>query len=121
MTTFGYAGKVARVNLSSGTTAESPTSDYADRFLGGRGIAAKIYWDEVPPDAKAMDADNNLVFATGPLAGLPVLGGSRWEVCGKSPIPIPEQLLFANVGGSPTRDAASTRISPRPAENRATA
>ncbi|GAI48516.1 unnamed protein product, partial [marine sediment metagenome] len=44
----GYAGKILKVDLSRGNTSELPTSDYADRFLGGRGIAAKIYWDEVP-------------------------------------------------------------------------
>ena len=47
-----------------------PTMDYADRFIGGRGIAAKIYWDEVSPEVSAFDPENRLIFATGPLAGL---------------------------------------------------
>ena len=51
------------------------TMDYADRFLGGRGIAAKIYWDEVPPEVKAFDSENRLIFATGPLAGLKGVSG----------------------------------------------
>ena len=83
MATFGYAGKILRLDLSSGSTAEVSTLDYADRFLGGRGIAAKIYWDEVPPAINAFDPENRLVFVTGPLAGVPGLnGGSRWQVCG---------------------------------------
>ena len=77
MATFGYAGKILRADLSSGSITEVSTQDYAERFLGGRGIAAKIYWDEVPPEAGAFDAENRLVFVTGPLAGLPALGGSR--------------------------------------------
>jgi len=44
-----------------------PTSDYADGFIGGRGIAAKIYWDEVPPEAKAFDPENMIMFVTGPI------------------------------------------------------
>ena len=40
---FGYAGKILKVDLSSASMSDVPTSDYADRFIGGRGIAAKIY------------------------------------------------------------------------------
>jgi len=67
---FGYAGKILRVDLSSQSATDSPTSDYSDRFLGGRGMAAKIYWDEVSPQAGAFDSENELLFVTGPLAGL---------------------------------------------------
>ncbi len=97
---YGYAGKLLRVDLSRRDIGESLTSDYADRFLGGRGIAAKIYWDEVPPETKAFDAENKLIFITGPLAGFTGLAGSRWQICGKSPINIPETFSYANLGGS---------------------
>ena len=66
----GYMGKILRVDLSSGTVTHIPTMEYADRFLGGRGIAAKIYWDEVPPEVGAYDPENRLIIATGPLTGL---------------------------------------------------
>ena len=99
MSEFGYAGKILRVDLSLGTVGETSTMEYAD-FLGGRGIAAKIYWDEVSPDVDAADAENRLVFATGPLAGLHVLGTSRWTVCGKSPHSTPEHFSYSNLGGT---------------------
>jgi aldehyde:ferredoxin oxidoreductase len=67
METYGCAGKTLRVDLSSRRTNELPTSDYADRFVGGRGIASKLYWDNVPPDAGALDPENALILATGPL------------------------------------------------------
>ena len=95
--TGGYAGKILRVNLSSGKITETPTSDYADRFLGGRGIAAKVYWDEVPPGAKALDEENAVILATGPIGGVPVFAGSRWTVCGK--IPSVERFSYGNFGG----------------------
>ena len=61
-------------------------------------MAAKIYWDEVPPEVNAFDAENRLIFATGPLGGLPVLSSSRWTVCGKSPT-TPEQFSYGSFGG----------------------
>jgi len=96
---FGYAGKILRLDLSSGKTTESSTLDYSDRFLGGRGLAAKIYWDEVPPTVGAFDEENSLIFVTGPFGGLPVLGGSRWQVCGKSPVATPHHFTYGNFGG----------------------
>ena len=97
--TFGYTGNILRIDVSSGRVSTVPTSDYSERFVGGRGIAAKIYWDEVLPDIKALDADNRLIFLTGPLAGVKGVAGSRWEICGKSPACYPEQFCSCNLGG----------------------
>jgi len=99
MEALGYAGRILRLDLSSRHIDEVHTSEYADRFLGGRGIATKLYWDEVPPETGALDPDNALIFSTGPLAGIPVIGGSRWYVCGKSPATSPEHLSYCNLGG----------------------
>jgi aldehyde:ferredoxin oxidoreductase len=94
---YGYAGKILKVDLSSGSIIHMPTSDYADLFLGGRGIAAKIYWDEVPPKIDASDPENRLIFMTGPLCGVPGFA-SRFQVCGKSIAT--NQFSFCNLGGS---------------------
>jgi len=99
MSTFGYAGKILTVDLSSGSASPLSTLDYADRFLGGQGIAEKLYWDEVSPQASAFDAENALIFATGPLGGIPVFGGSRWQVSGKSAAPSPQHFCNCNLGG----------------------
>ena len=58
----GYAGNILRVGLSTGDVNKVPTAGCEELFLGGRGIAAKIYWDEVPPDTKAFDPENRLIF-----------------------------------------------------------
>jgi len=97
---FGYAGKILKVDLSSARVSDVPTSDYADRFIGGRGIAAKIYWDEVPPEAKAFDPENRLMFMTGPLSGYPGVAGSISQICGKSAATNPEQFFYTSMGGS---------------------
>ena len=98
MTTYGYAGKILRADLSSRRVSTVSTLDYSGRFLGGRGIAAKIYWDEVPPEAGPFDAENKLIIITGPLCGVPAVGGSRWEVCGKGPT-TPPLFSYGNLGG----------------------
>jgi len=97
---FGYAGKILKVDLSSGKIGYLPTSDYADRFIGGRGIAAKIYWDEVPPKTKAFDPENRIMFMTGPMCGYPGIAGSISQICGKSAFTVPEQFFYTSMGGS---------------------
>ncbi len=99
MGTPGYAGRILRMDLSSQRVDELATSDYAGNFCGGRGFAARLYLDAARPEASALDPGNLLVFATGPLAGVPVIGGSRWQVCGKSPCTKPHHFSYSNLGG----------------------
>ncbi|MFR4803888.1 MAG: aldehyde ferredoxin oxidoreductase N-terminal domain-containing protein [Eggerthellaceae bacterium] len=44
---FGWAGKIARVNLSTGVISTESTDPYK-QYIGGMGIANKIMYDEVP-------------------------------------------------------------------------
>ena len=62
---FGWVGKILIVDLSSGVISTIPTSDYVPQWIGGRALAAKLYWDEVAPDCGALDPENSLIFATG--------------------------------------------------------
>lgn len=94
----GYAGKILRVDLSSGEVKTTASEEYTDRFLGGRGAAVKIHWDEVPENVKPYDPENRLVLMTGPVCGVPGLSGSRWQVSGKSPVL--NQFSYCNLGGS---------------------
>jgi aldehyde:ferredoxin oxidoreductase len=82
----GYYGKIARVDLTTGTSRMEPLSEGDCRlFLGGSGLAAKIIADEVPPAADPLGPGNKLVFATGPLNMINIPGAGRWEVCAISP------------------------------------
>lgn len=100
MTEFGYAGKILKIDLSLGKTDILYTAEYSERFLGGRGIGAKIYWDEVSPETGALEEGNCLVCITGPLAGFTRFAGCRWQICGKSPLTKPGYFSYANFGGS---------------------
>jgi hypothetical protein len=90
MPDFGYAGEILKIDLSDGKTTKLRTADYADKYLGGRGIAARLYLDMVPPHVKAFAPENHLIFMTGPVAGFPRFAGCRTQICGKSPQMNPE-------------------------------
>jgi len=96
---YGWCGKILRVDLSDSSVTELDTMAYADRFLGGRGIATKIYWDEVDPDVDAFDPENLFILMNGPLTATGAQGASRFQVVGKSPMTYPERFCYGNLGG----------------------
>jgi len=98
-TLCGWAGKILQVDLSNGSTSRIPTNDYASRFIGGRGIGSRLYWEQINNEIKALDPGNHLFFMNGPLAGTQAPAASRWIVLGKSPMAFPEQYAFGNLGG----------------------
>ena len=100
MAGYGYAGEILRVDLATQKTSRLETAPYADRFLGGKGIAAKLYWDMVPPQAKAFDPENCLICVNGPIAGFSRFASNRWLACGKSAAGEPEAFSYGNLGGS---------------------
>ncbi len=95
---YGYTGKILRINLStSAVTTEDLSEDLAKKFIGGRGLATKIYSDEVSPDVDAFSPDNKLLIATGPLTGTPTPTGGRYMVVTKSPLS--GTIASSNSGG----------------------
>ncbi len=95
----GWCGKILDVNLTSGKTSELATWIYAERFLGGRGIATKIYFDRVKPETGAFDPENCVILMNGPLTATGAQGSSRFEAVGKSPMTLPERFCYGNMGG----------------------
>ncbi|MDX1778796.1 MAG: aldehyde ferredoxin oxidoreductase N-terminal domain-containing protein, partial [Thermodesulfobacteriota bacterium] len=95
----GWMGKMLRVDLGDGSRSILSTIYYINRFIGGRGLATRLYWDETGPETGALKAKNHLYFMNGPLAGTPAPAASRSVVLGKSPMAVPEQYAFGNLGG----------------------
>jgi len=82
----GYTGQWLRVDLGSGKSWAEPLEETrARRYVGGRGIAARILLDEVPRRCDPFGPENRLIFAMGPLAGTFAPGSGRFVVVGKSP------------------------------------
>jgi len=83
----GWTGSILRVNLSTKShRKESFSEDFARRWVGGRGFAAKILYDEVPPGTDPFGPDNKLVVALGPIAGIPAPNTGKAVVAAKSPL-----------------------------------
>jgi aldehyde:ferredoxin oxidoreductase len=95
----GWMGKILRINLNTSQISDFPTQTYAGIYLGGRGIATRIYWETVKPETRAFDPDNHLIFMTGPLVATGAQGATRMSVVGKSPMAYPEKFCYGNIGG----------------------
>ena len=83
----GYIGRILRVNLSSKTikVEEHPDSFYR-QYYGGEGFVGYFLLKEVPQGADPLGAENKLIFAAGPLTGVPAGGCGRHCVGAKSPL-----------------------------------
>lgn len=83
---YGYAGKILRVNLTNRTQSiDKLSDDDAKKFIGGKGIAIKILFNELQPKIDPLGPENKLVYAVGPFAATGIPLNSRWVVAGKSP------------------------------------
>jgi aldehyde:ferredoxin oxidoreductase len=97
---YGWTGLLLRINLTNRTYTVSSTIDYATKFIGGRGLASRLYWDDLSETSGAFSPENCLYFMNGPLGGTRAPASSRWIVLGKSPMALPEQYACGNMGGS---------------------
>lgn len=69
MKPHGYAGRILRVDLTEERITEEPTMRYAERYVGGRGVNARVLFDELSPSTMPLDPENMLLFGVGPLVG----------------------------------------------------
>jgi len=78
--TGGLAGRILRVDLTSGIISTEDTQKYAKRFIGGRAINSYILLDEMSPETKWSDPENMLIFGVGCLVGTLAPGACRVSV-----------------------------------------
>lgn len=80
-------GKVLQIDLSKmESTVQELTENLAKNYIGGRGFALRILFDEVKPNIDAFSPENILLFITGPLTGTLAPQSGRFTVAGKSPL-----------------------------------
>jgi aldehyde:ferredoxin oxidoreductase len=84
---YGWNGLFLLVNLTKmKAIAKKYNANIAKNFLGGRGFAAKILWDELKPGTDPLSPKNRLVFAAGPLTGFALPSSGKLVVAAKSPL-----------------------------------
>ena len=71
--------------------------DWANQYLGQRGLASKYLSEEVDPKCDALGPDNKMIMATGPLTGTMASTGGRYSVICKSPLT--GAIACSNSGG----------------------
>ncbi|MEW6553758.1 MAG: aldehyde ferredoxin oxidoreductase family protein [Actinomycetota bacterium] len=83
----GNWGKVLEVDLTAGTTRELELDErlYRD-YLGGSGLAAKLFFDRRLWEVEPLSPDNQLMIMLGPVSGTNLPGVSRLEICARSPL-----------------------------------
>ncbi len=83
---YGYVGKILRVDLTTREITEEPIDTYLPKYLGSKGLCARIYWDEIGPEVKPFDPENKLIFASGPATATGTIGSSKGACAAKSPV-----------------------------------
>ena len=84
---YGWNGLFLRVNLSRmKALAKEYDAKVAEQFLGGRGFAVRILWDELEHGIDPLSQNNKLVLATGPLTGLALPSSGKLVIAAKSPL-----------------------------------
>lgn len=81
-----HRGKILDVNLSTGAVKTTKIEeDVLRKFIGGSGLAAKLFLDRVPPDVEPLSDKNVLFLMAGPLSGTNFPTSSRLVAAFKSP------------------------------------
>ncbi|MFZ2386453.1 MAG: aldehyde ferredoxin oxidoreductase family protein [Polaromonas sp.] len=95
---MSWAGKILRVDLTFGTVKPEPLNmDWAQTYLGSRGLGSKYLVSEVDPKVDPLSPDNKIIWATGPLTGTMASTGGRYTVITKGPLT--GAIACSNSGG----------------------
>ncbi|MDD4942030.1 aldehyde ferredoxin oxidoreductase family protein [Rhodoferax sp.] len=95
---MSWAGKILRVNLTAGTVKSEPLNmEWAQSYIGSRGLGTKYLVEEVDAKVDPLSADNKIIWATGPLTGTMASTGGRYTVITKGPLT--GAIACSNSGG----------------------
>ncbi|MBP2019376.1 aldehyde:ferredoxin oxidoreductase [Symbiobacterium terraclitae] len=86
MTLTGFANRIARIDLTTGTIQyEGIDPEAARKYIGARGLGVKYVFDNGPA-VDPLSPENLLCFMNGPATGSAINMSGRLAVCTKSPL-----------------------------------
>ena len=95
----GYFGKILEIDLSANrASTRSLCPDLIENYLGGRGLATRLFIDEIDASCDPLSKDNVLVMAASPLLGTKAPTACRGHMVFKSPLT--NIIGSSNCGGS---------------------
>ncbi len=95
---MSWQNRILRINLTHGSIQIEPLNmQWAQDYLGERGLATKYLMEGMDPTADAMSPENMLIFATGPLTGTMASTSGRFAVVTKGPLT--NAIACSNSGG----------------------
>ena len=106
-----YCGKILHIDLTKGETREEPLRfDWAEQFIGGKGLGIRYLYDLIQPGTDPFAPENPIILMTGPLTGTVASTMSRMANVTKSPLSgtmsdshsggyFPAELKFAGFDG----------------------
>ena len=95
---MAWTRKILRVDLTKGTCKSEPLNmEWADKYLGQRGLATKYLVEEINPKVDPLAPENKMIFATGPLTGTTASTAGRWSVITKGALT--GAIACSNSGG----------------------
>ena len=95
---MGWTRKILRVDLTKGACKSEPLNmEWAQKYLGQRGLASKYLVEEIDPKCDPLGPDNKLIMATGPLTGTCASTGGRYSVITKGALT--GAIACSNSGG----------------------
>ncbi len=95
---MGWQGNVLRIDLTAGNIVREPLNmDWAESFIGQRGLGSKYLTEEIDPAVDPLAPENKLIFATGPLTATGASTGGRYSVITKGALT--GTIACSNSGG----------------------
>jgi aldehyde:ferredoxin oxidoreductase len=95
---MAWAGKILRVNLTEGTCKSEPLNmEWAQAYLGQRGLATKYLTEEIDPKVDPLSPENKMIMTTGPLTGTCASTAGRYSVVTKGALT--GAIACSNSGG----------------------
>ncbi len=95
---MAWTRKLLRVNLTEGTCKSEPLNmEWAQKYLGQRGLATKYLSEEIDPKVDPLSPDNKLIMTTGPLTGTCASTAGRYSVVTKGALT--GAIACSNSGG----------------------
>ncbi|HQF98997.1 MAG TPA: aldehyde ferredoxin oxidoreductase N-terminal domain-containing protein, partial [Candidatus Aminicenantes bacterium] len=84
---FGFFGRYLEIDLTSAAVRVRPLdADLVANYIGGRGLATRLFRDEADPAADPLEPGNVIVIAASPLVGTNAPTAARGHMVFHSPL-----------------------------------